>query len=362
MGKLCPVLAAKWNLIETLPKVSFRAPRSPEPSSLENLALALKKDISYQIPTNFFKGAGDTYFSGKALGKLARILLIAEEVQEICNSTSSSSFGGRKSKDARFRSNTAASGEYTSACDQAMPHIPTQLQFDMALDHLQQAVQIWLSDESQAPFVYDKSWGGVVSCGCQYSYGNCLNKLPNCPGFTDKLLNFGNGMYNDHHFHYGYHIYAFATVAKFRPEWGRQYFEKILLLVRDIANPSPQDPYFAVFRHKDWYQGHSWANGIGVTFLNGMNQESSSEAIASYEAVTLFGKTMQHILSGEEQKVARDIYKAGLLLTSTEIRSARRYYQVTHSASEEEDIYPAIYEPKVVGIVWSMMVHYGTWL
>ena len=112
------------------------------------------------------------------------------------------------------------------------------------------------------------------------------------------------------------------------------------------------------------YQGNSWANGIGVIFLNGMNQESSSEAIASYEAVALFGKTMMNVFadSTDNMQVAEEIYKVGLMLTATELRSARRYYQVTHNQSEVRDIYPDVYEPNVVGILWSMMVHYGTWL
>jgi endo-1,3(4)-beta-glucanase len=278
----------------------------------------------------------DTYFSGKALGKLARIILVAEEVEELCISSS----------------------------DECGDYLFTKEQFQRALTHLKAGVEIWLSPDSQAPFVYDKAWGGVISCGCTYSNGNCVNLFPNCPGMTDKLLNFGNAMYNDHHFHYAYHIYAFSTVAKFDSEWARQHYEKMLLLVRDYANPSEQDEYFTVFRHKDMYQGNSWANGIAVASVYGMNQESSSEAIASYEAVALFGKTMMNVFadSTDNMQVAEEIYKVGLMLTATELRSARRYYQVTHNQSEVRDIYPDVYEPNVVGILWSMMVHYGTWL
>lgn len=98
------------------------------------------------------------------------------------------------------------------------------------------------------------------------------------------------------HFHYGYHIYAAAVVAHFDPEWGRTHFEEVLLLIRDIANPSVKDNFFPTFRHKDWYLGNSWANGIpvigGQPYLNGRNQESSSEAIAAYEGVALFGSAM----------------------------------------------------------------------
>ena len=52
---------------------------------------------------------------------------------------------------------------------------------------------------------------------------------------------------SDHHFHYGYLIYAAAVVANFDYEWGRKYFEEVLLLIRDIANPSTHDNFFREF-------------------------------------------------------------------------------------------------------------------
>ena len=68
--------------------------------------------------------------------------------------------------------------------------------------------------------------------------------------------------YNDHHFHYGYHISAAAIVAKHRPQWGVKYFERILLYVRDIANPSADDEFFPMYRQKDWYLCNSYAAGL----------------------------------------------------------------------------------------------------
>jgi endoglucanase Acf2 len=43
---------------------------------------------------------------------------------------------------------------------------------------------------------------------------------------------------------------------------------------------------------KDWYLGNSWAGGIARAYPNGRNQESSSESIAAYEAISMFGKVM----------------------------------------------------------------------
>jgi hypothetical protein len=66
---------------------------------------------------------------------------------------------------------------------------------------------------------------------------------------------FGQGFYNDHHFHFGYFLYAFAVIAELDAEWiyiNHNYLSTILLYARDIANPAPDsDHYFTRFRHFD---------------------------------------------------------------------------------------------------------------
>jgi hypothetical protein len=100
-----------------------------------------------------------------------------------------------------------------------------------------------------------------------------------------------------------------------------------------------------------------------------MNQESSSEAIAGYEAVALFGKTMSSIFYAEgdmaKRETADSIYKIGRLLVATELRSTQRYWHIsTNNDQEEEDsqntLDPA-YQHKVVGILWSSKAFFGTW-
>jgi endoglucanase Acf2 len=76
---------------------------------------ALQKDIHYRLPENYLRGAGDTYFSGKMLARLARILLIAEEV------------GGVSAED-----------------------------FNDALSHLKQGVEIWYNASAESPLLYDR--------------------------------------------------------------------------------------------------------------------------------------------------------------------------------------------------------------
>jgi endo-1,3(4)-beta-glucanase len=304
------------------------------------------KDIEYRLPNYVRRGAGDTYFSGKFLAKLARILAIAEEVDELC---------GEKGY-----LNPHLDG-YLEFCKNSTR--PSQEQVHDAIRELQEGVEVWINGTADTPFVYDKTWGGVISCGCYMEHEKCVNKYPDCPGFSDQGLNFGNGFYNDHHFHYGYHIYAAATVAHFNPDWGKKYFERVLLLVRDIANPSHLDKSFARFRHKDWYQGSSWASGTTFPpYLNGKNQESSSEAIMAYESVAMFGQTMHKIWKSEKNTrnaaISDEISKVGRLLTSTELRAAKKYWHVPEKGDPSR-IYPDVYDANVVGIMWNTMAQFG---
>ncbi|VEU41435.1 unnamed protein product [Pseudo-nitzschia multistriata] len=342
-GPTCLVQGNKWVIPQELPKISFRAKRHPKPQYIPTLAKALLNDIEFKIPDYFKRGAGDTYFSGKILAKLARILLISEEVASLCGEQ-----GGR---------------DYLQFCKNST--LPTEKQIKMGIQELREGVEVWINGKADTPFVYDRSWGGVVSCGCYMEGTECSNKYPNCPGFVDPGLNFGNGFYNDHHFHYGYHIFAASVVSHFDEGWGMDNFERVLLLVRDIANPSEGDYFFPLFRHKDWYQGSSWASGIPYPpYLNGKNQESSSEAIAAYEGVALFGQVMNKIWEEKKHEryaaVSKQIANVGKLMAGTELVSAKRYWHVT-GHKDDQLIYPEQYNKPVVGILWQTMAQFGTW-
>eukprot|EP00529_Nitzschia_sp_RCC80_P006870 CAMPEP_0113497088 /NCGR_PEP_ID=MMETSP0014_2-20120614/30455_1 /TAXON_ID=2857 /ORGANISM="Nitzschia sp." /LENGTH=1420 /DNA_ID=CAMNT_0000391027 /DNA_START=673 /DNA_END=4931 /DNA_ORIENTATION=- /assembly_acc=CAM_ASM_000159 len=353
------VSISRWEMYEDLPPVQLRAQRPPQPRLVPALAEALMDDINYQIPTNFQIGAGDTYFSSKTIARLARILLINEELQELCDGTSIN-----------------MNEEYADVCTQLV--LPSEDQSRSALDQLRRVMTVWMKDNQQAPFVYDTTWGGTVSCGCLYSGGVCTNAPSgtatddlNCPSFTDNGLNFGNGVYNDHHFHYGYFVYASAVLSHFDSQWGIENFENVLLLIRDYANPSQNDESYPVFRNKDWYKGHSWAAGlVDPVFVNINNQESSSEAIASYEAVALYGQVMSKnfqslggggAVARNESDVANNINRIGLVLTATELRSTQKYWQI-YDDGGDDSTYPAQpYNAGVVGILWETMIQFTTW-
>ncbi len=342
-GQACLVDGSQWVLKEDLDgQPSFWAPRVPYASALPKISKALAKDIDFRTPGYFAKGAGDTYFSGKILAKLARILLIYKEVDDICSNPKK--HGSR----------------YVKACKDVS--LPSKDQFDDALSHLRSSTEIWINGTAETPFVYDSKWAGLVSCGCLFNdkTWSCNNRFPDCPCFSDPGLDFGHGFYNDHHFHQGYHIYAASAVAYFDEEWGKDQFENVLLLIRDIANPSPNDNFFPMYRMKDWYLGNSWAGGIAMAYANGRNQESSSESIAAYESVSLFGAVMAKAWARDKDNAspakasrARHIRDVGRLLTSTEVRAADRYWHVRQTG-EKSGVYPRAYKQYAVGIMWNV--------
>lgn len=141
-------------------------------------------------------------------------------------------------------------------------------------------------------------------------------------------------------------------------------FEQVLLLIRVIASPEGDD-FFPPWRHKDWFQGHSWASGIAVSVPNGKNQESSSEAIAAYEAIALYGSTMTKVWEETRSRTnlaaAKKVERAGQLLTATELRSARQYYHVMDMKDLTIKIYPSAYTPRTIGIMWQTMAQCQTW-
>jgi hypothetical protein len=87
------------------------------------------------------------------------------------------------------------------------------------------------------------------------------------------------------------------------------------------------------------YLGFSWASGIvtiqGEPYPNGRNEESSSESIAAYEAVAVYGQVMSTIFkesaNPQDQQYYEDavrVYEIGRLLAATEVRSAKTYWHV----------------------------------
>lgn len=232
-GKTCIAQGNKWTIKESLGKPqSFVAARPPAPWAIPDLADALAVDIAYLLSDNLMRGAADTYFTGKLMARLGRVVEIAMELKQLA--ASSSHEGAPAMYDDVDPEQYALSVQAAKKVD-----LPTDQEIQAAVKQIKEGVQIWLNGEGEAPYVYDRTWGGFVNCGCTYEgkrdTGTCTNVFPDCPALSDVNVDFGNGYYNDHHFHYGYHVFAAAVAAKHDHDWGRTYFEKVMLYIRDIG-------------------------------------------------------------------------------------------------------------------------------
>ncbi|CAM9484590.1 unnamed protein product [Heterosigma akashiwo] len=167
-------------------------------------------------------------------------------------------------------------------------------------------------------------------------------------GLQSWAADFGNGWYNDHHFHYGYFLYTLAVLIKFDPAYYSKHQGAIDLLLGDIANRDPESPLFPVARHKDFYDHHSWALGLFTTW-DGKSQESSSEAVNAYYGVYLMG-----VATGDQE-----LEDWGRVLLATELRGAHYYWQV-HAGNE--DIYDYYFAAnRMVGQVGGLDAFCTTW-
>ena len=207
-GDMKGIVGETWLMTEELTPIEWFAPGGVDSSYTESIRAALNEDVVGNDVV-----AGDPYFGGKQMAKLARLALIAEDL-------------GEDSLAQQFR------------------------------DKFQPVLESWLDGTNPDTLLYDTTWGGLVSTN----------------GLVDSAADFGMAFYQDHHFHFGYHIYAAAVLAKADPTWGTTYEDKVMHYVRDIIDPSGGDPQYIFARAKDWYTGHSWANGIITAFADSKNQ------------------------------------------------------------------------------------------
>jgi hypothetical protein len=193
-----------------------------------------------------------------------------------------------------------------------------------AVQRLRSVLVDWLTYTGKSDahyFGYEQRWGGLVAVPAE----------------------FGSQDYNDHHFQYGYLVRAAAVLARADPEFVRDYGAVVDLVVRDYAGGQGPDG-FPNERAFSPYLGHSLASGF-ANFASGNNQESSSEAVAAWEAVVRWGGA-----SGQPELVAKGAERYAL-----EALTARTYWL------GEGITRPAGYTHQTAGIVWDAKVDFATW-
>ena len=206
-----------------------------------------------------------------------------------------------------------------------------------ALDNLKDAFAQLFLNQQVFPLYYDSKFKGIVSSGDWAS--------------TATGYDFGNTYYNDHHFHYGYIIHAAAVVAHVDSQlggsWAYDNKAYVNALIRDVANPASNDPFFPESRMFDWFAGHSWAAGLFAN-PNGKNQESSSEDYNFAYAMKLWGAAIHD----------RSMERRADLMIAIMKRSMNDYYYY----SDDNSVEPAeILGNRVAGILFDNIIDYTTY-
>ena len=268
------------------PKLGWTAPRVAASNTLDasKLTVADKSELRSQLGKDVAATPvlpTDSYYGGKALYRLANLLTVAHEIGDTARATSI-----QKTLDAALVKWTTPNG---------------------------------CASRAGECFVYDAAVKGVVGLDAS----------------------FGSDQFNDHHFHYGYFLYAASVASKYDPSLVSTIKPVINLLAADIASPAATKD-FPARRVFDAYAGHSWASGYSP-FADGNNQESSSEAVDAWNGLALWSSVTKN---GELTTEAD-------WMLSAEAATARADWT---NASVGNG-----YQHGVVGINWGDKRDYATW-
>jgi endo-1,3(4)-beta-glucanase len=193
-------------------------------------------------------------------------------------------------------------------------------------DRLTAAVQRWTEPKGADArgtecFVYDATYRGMV--GLQAS--------------------FGSDEYNDHHFHYGYFLYAAGVLCADDAALTTKLAPVMDLLAADIASPTDTG-YFPQRRTFDAYASHSWASGTSP-FADGNNQESTAEATHAWAGLALWARARGN--AGLEQEA--------IWMHSLEAQTALAYWLAPDMSAFSG------FHHSIIGIGWGAKRDYATW-
>jgi endo-1,3(4)-beta-glucanase len=150
-------------------------------------------------------------------------------------------------------------------------------QYAAGLAKLQEEMATYVENRQRYPLFYDDAWKGIVSNA----------------GFNDPGADFGNTYYNDHHFHFGYFVYACAVIGYLDAGWLARGDNKAWcqMLVKDFAEADYSGRDYPFSRSFDWWNGHSWAKGLFES-ADGKDEESTSEDGFASLAVKMWGRVI----------------------------------------------------------------------
>ena len=128
--------------------------------------------------------------------------------------------------------------------------------------------------------------------GCAERPASCFVHDAAGRGVVGLTPSFGSDEWNDHHFHYGYFLYAAGVLGAEDRSLVRRWRPVLDLVAADVAG-SGTDGLFPDRRTFDPYAAQSWASGTSP-FADGNNQESSSEAVNAWVGATLWARATEN--------------------------------------------------------------------
>ncbi|MCI1748544.1 MAG: glycosyl hydrolase [Acidipropionibacterium sp.] len=177
-----------------------------------------------------------------------------------------------------------------------------------------------------------RKWADPSGCGSRTSL--CFFYDKTNKGMVGLTPSFGSEQFNDHHFHYGYFLYAAGVMAADDRDLMTALRPVMTLLAADIASPRDTGT-FPQRRNFDPYASHSWASGTSP-FGDGNNQESVSEAVNAWVGLGLWAKGRGGPRAGGGGQLdagAGDPVLAGLLDELQHRRSALQGLPAHHHAA-----------------------------
>ncbi|HET9998898.1 MAG TPA: glycosyl hydrolase [Nocardioides sp.] len=188
-----------------------------------------------------------------------------------------------------------------------------------------------------------QQWTQVDGCLDRDLY--CFGYDTDWKGVVGQAPAFGSEMFNDHHFHYGYFLYAAGVLAADRPSMVEELAPVMTLLAADVAGGADTGitPQFRPF---DVYASHSWAAGTG-DFADGNNQESSSEAVTAWAGLELWARAASD----------QDLERQAAWMLALEADAARTYWT---DFDMRDPVYDG-FDHGVMGINWGGKRDYATW-
>ncbi|CAH0493129.1 unnamed protein product [Peronospora farinosa] len=300
---LCRVPQAESQGVETC--TAFYPPRAGSVTREEVEKLNLCHVVTKEIDENWsLPHEGSYYFKGKALQKFGTMCLVARHLADTTN-----------------------------------PEIREVAQ--RGICKLQQLLSEFANNRSAFPLVYDTVYKGIVT-------SEALAR-------NDMNVDFGNGVYSDHHYHYGYIVTAAAMALYLDPVW-RQSADAVKVrtlvdtLIRDVASSSPpgSDPYFPRFRYFNWWLGHSYSHGV-TPMADGKDEESTSEEVNTLYGIALYGQVTEN---AEQHALAK-------LMLKVYVRAVNTYFLLQNNGPR---IHPAGFaKNKVTGVFFDNKCDYATW-